>query len=101
MSVSTMRSAEAPKNERPDPPRQSVNGDLLRGVRVALDARLGDASLSIEELMALKPGSVVTLQKGLAESIELYLNDNLVARGEIVAVGDKYGVRIVEIANAP
>jgi flagellar motor switch protein FliN/FliY len=96
-----MRSAEAPKTERPEQARPGVNSDLLRGVRVALDARLGKASLSIEDVMALKPGSVVTLQKGLAESIELYLNDNLVARGEIVAVGDKYGVRIVEIANAP
>jgi flagellar motor switch protein FliN/FliY len=96
-----MRSAEAPKIERSEQARQGVNGDLLRGVRVALDARLGEVSLSIEDVMALKPGSVVTLQKGLAETIDLYLNDNLVARGEVVAVGDKYGVRIVEIANAP
>jgi flagellar motor switch protein FliN/FliY len=93
-----MRSTEAPKTE---PAKQGLNSEILRGVRVTLDVRLGEASLSIEDVMALKPGSVVTLQKGLAESIELYLNDSLVARAEVVAVGDKYGVRIVEIANAP
>jgi flagellar motor switch protein FliN/FliY len=78
-----------------------INADLFRGVRVALRARLGDAEMTVDEIMALKSGSIVTLGAGLADYIDLYLNDMLVARGEIVAVGDKYGVRIVEIAQGP
>ncbi len=103
MSVSTMRSAEtakpADKAEAPKP--GSISGEVLRGVRVSLDARLGRAQLSIEDMMALKPGSVVPLQTGLADNIELYLNDVLVARGEVVAVDGRYGIRIVEVAAAP
>lgn len=75
-----------------------INGDLFREVRVTLSARLGDAAMTVEEMMALKAGSVVTLQSSLADHVDLYLSGSLVARGEIVAVGDKFGVRIVEIA---
>lgn len=80
--------------------RTNVGNELLRGVRVSLEVRLGQASMTVEEMMALKPGSVVGLQTSLADHVELYLNDTLVARGEIVAVGDKYGVRIAEIASS-
>ncbi len=57
--------------------------------------------MTVEQLMALKQGSVVTLEASLADRVELFLNDALVARGEIVAVGDKFGVRIVEISQKP
>ncbi len=79
----------------------SINSDVLRGVQVSLEAKLGKAALTVEQMMALKSGSVVTLETGLADHVDLYLNDTLVARCEIVAVGDKYGVRIVEIAAVP
>jgi len=86
---------------QPEAPKLApINTDLFRGVRVALEVRLGESPMTIEEIMALKSGSVVTLEASLADRVELYLNDTLVARGEIVAVGDKYGVRIVEIAPA-
>lgn len=85
--------AEAPSGA----PR--INNALLGGVRVLLKARLGETEMTVDNLMELKPGAVVTLGTGLADHVELYLNDTLVARGEIVAVGDKYGVRIVDIAS--
>src|SRR5882672_8769600 len=99
MSISSVRAAEPPKapSEKPAEAKpNSINSDLLRGVRVSLDVRLGQAAMAVEEMMALKTGAVVTLQAGLADHVDLYLNETLVARGEIVAVGDKYGVRIVE-----
>lgn len=104
MSLSSVRPAEPPKapsEKIAEAKSPSVNSELLRGVRVSLDVRLGQAAMAVEEMMALKTGSVVTLQAGLADHVDLYLNETLVARGEIVAVGDKYGVRIVEIAAAP
>ncbi|MEI9930271.1 MAG: FliM/FliN family flagellar motor switch protein [Rhizomicrobium sp.] len=78
-----------------------MESHILRGVRVSLDAQLGNASLAVEELMALKAGSIVTLQTGLADPVGIFLNDTLIARGEIVAVGDKYAVRILEVASPP
>jgi flagellar motor switch protein FliN/FliY len=106
MPVSIVKTPEQTKIETPVDKNeaattQQVNGELLRGVRVSLDVRLGKAPMTVEEMMSLKSGSVVALQASLADCVELYLNETLVARGEIVAVGDKYGVRIVEIAKGP
>lgn len=103
MSVSAVRPPEPIKSDKSGVKTEPakivpINGELLRGVRVSLDVRLGQAPMTVEEIMALKSGSVVALQAGLADHVELYLNDTLIARGEVVAVGDKYGVRIVEIA---
>jgi flagellar motor switch protein FliN/FliY len=81
------------------PKLAAIDNNLLRDVKVALEAKLGRATLTVEQMMALKSGSVVTLETGLADYVDLYLNDALVARCEIVAVGEKYGVRIVEIAQ--
>jgi flagellar motor switch protein FliN/FliY len=100
MAISTIRNAEASRGEQPAKPG-AMSSEVLRGVRVALDVKLGQVPMTIEDVMALAPGSVVTLATGLAENIDLYLNDSLIARGEVVAVGDKYGVRIVEIVVAP
>jgi flagellar motor switch protein FliN/FliY len=73
---------------------------LLRGLDVTLEARLGEAVMPIADLLALKAGSVLSLETRLNEPVELYLNDALVGRGEIVAVDDRFAVRIVEIAAA-
>jgi flagellar motor switch protein FliN len=102
MSVSTVRVPESAGTDKTEVRREpsSINGELLKGVRVSLEVRLGEAPMTVDEVLALKAGAVVTLDSGLADHVELYLNDTLVARGEIVAVGDKYGVRIVEIAPA-
>jgi flagellar motor switch protein FliN/FliY len=100
MSASSVRAPDAAADDKPETMRapNAINSDLLRGVRVSLEVRLGEAPMTVDEMLALKAGAIVTLDTGLADNVELYLNGNLVARGEIVAVGDKYGVRIVEIA---
>jgi flagellar motor switch protein FliN/FliY len=100
MSISALRaqdSANPEQTEHPAEPRLSINDEILRGVRVSIEVRLGTAKMTVSEMLALKLGSVVTLESALSDHAELYLNNMLVARGEIVAVGDKFGVRIVEI----
>ena len=77
---------------------QHIDCDLIGGVTVTLEARLGEAVMTISELTALRAGSVVTLETGLADQAELFLDGTLVARGEIVAVGDMFGIRIAELA---
>lgn len=75
-----------------------IGNDLLRNVRVSLEVRLGETSMTLEEVMALKAGAVVTLETGLADHVDVYLNGSVVARGEIVAVGDKFGLKIIDVA---
>lgn len=76
----------------------SIDSAVFDGVRVALRAKLGDVELTVQELLTLKSGSVVKLDHKMSDLVELRLNDALVARGEIVAVDDHFGIRIVEIA---
>jgi flagellar motor switch protein FliN/FliY len=77
----------------------TIDPAIFKDVRVSLRAKLGEAELSVEELLALKSGSTVKLDVKMNDLVELRLNDALVARGEIVAVDDNFGVRIVEIAQ--
>lgn len=79
-------------------PRTQIDTSVLSDIQVVLEARLGRSTLSIGELTALEEGSVVTLDRSLADHADLYLNGKCVARGEIVAVGDNFGVRITEIS---
>ena len=82
----------------PSTPIVRIDKKLFGEVRVELEARLGTTELSVDALLGLKAGSVVTLQTGLADHVDLFVNGACVARGEIVAVGDQFGVRIVEVA---
>jgi flagellar motor switch protein FliN/FliY len=75
-----------------------IDGDLVRSVEVRIEARLGEIQMSIDQLTGLKPGESITFDRRLNEPIDLYLNGTVIARGEIVAVDDHFGVRIVEIA---
>ncbi len=100
MSVTVIRTEESAALERAENREKTSKGDLLGAVRVTLEVRLGQSSMTIDEMLALKKDSIVALENGLADPVALYLNGTIVARGEIVAVGDKFGVRIVEIAPA-
>lgn len=81
-------------------PLVSLDSAIFKDVRVALQASLGQASLTVQELLALKAGSILKLDLKVNELVELHLNNSLVARGEIVAVDNNFGLRIVEIAPA-
>jgi len=74
--------------------------DLLLDVPLDIAVELGRARMSIQDLLALGPGSVIELDKIAGEALDILVNDRLVARGEAVAVGDRYGVRIVEIIDS-
>ena len=89
-----------PKTAQPrGAPLVGIDSEVLMEVPVSLDTCLGATELSLQELLALKSGSIVKLDYRLNELVELRLNGAVVARGEIVAVGDNFGVRIVEIGK--
>ena len=80
-------------------PLIAPNSPVLKEVKVTLLAKLGEARMSIEELLALREGSVLALDSRLNGLVDLCLNDTVVARGEIVAVGDSFGVRLIEVGT--
>lgn len=73
--------------------------ELLGNIEVEASAELGRAQLSIREVLELRPGSVVQLNKMLGDPADLMVKDKLIARGEVVVVDDRFGVRITELVS--
>ena len=66
-------------------------------VPVSVSAVLGRTRIEIGELLKLQPGAVLELDRRVGEAIDIYVNNRLVARGEVVLVEDKLGVTMTEI----
>ena len=69
-------------------------------VPVRVSAVLGRARMDVGELLKLGPGAVLELDRRVGEAIDIYVNNRLVARGEVVLVEDKLGVTMTEIIKA-
>ena len=83
--------------ERTSEPPESI--DFLLDVPLTVSVRVGTARMLIKDLLQLGQGSVVELDKLAGEPMEILINDKLVARGEVVMVNDKYGVRLTDIVS--
>jgi flagellar motor switch protein FliN/FliY len=75
--------------------------DDLAGVPVRVAAELGRAKTRVREVLDLKVGSIVTLEKVAGETTDITLNGISFARGEVVVIGDMLHVRIAEIGTGP
>lgn len=73
--------------------------ELLKDVDVRLTVELGRTNLKLKELLTLGEDSVVTLDKLSDDLLDVLVNGTLIARGEVVTQGDRFGLRIVELAN--
>jgi flagellar motor switch protein FliN/FliY len=91
-----MESNEPSNQSAADPNRRL---ELLLDVPLDVSVELGRARVSIQDLLALGPGSVIELDKIAGEPLDILVNDRLVARGEAVVVNDKFGVRITDIVS--
>ena len=74
-----------------------ANLDLVHDIPLQISAVLGQTTLSLRDVVALAPGSVFELDKQSSEPIDLYVNNILIARGEVVVVDDKFAVKISEL----
>lgn len=82
------------------PPLFPPKIELIQSVKVRLGASVGQADISVAELFALEEGSVLTLDKATDDPVEIYLDGKLVGLGELVVVGDQFGVRLTQIGAA-
>lgn len=81
------------------PPRGSIDPKLIDKVDVTLEAFLGDARMTVGQVAGLSAGSLVELDAPLSQTVELRLNGLAVARGELVAAGDRFAVRLLEVGT--
>jgi flagellar motor switch protein FliN/FliY len=75
----------------------SRNLDLLMNVSLAVTAELGRCTMRVSDVLKIGKGSIVELDRLAGSAIDVLVNDRLVARGEVVAVDDRFGVRITEV----
>lgn len=71
----------------------------VANVEVTLCAELGRAKLTLKDVIEYDAGSIITLDKINNDPINIYVDDILIAKGQIVAIDDNYGIKIVEIVE--
>ncbi|PSO21421.1 flagellar motor switch protein FliN [Bradyrhizobium sp. MOS003] len=77
--------------------RAAADLEAVFDVPVQVSAVLGRSKMDVSELLKLGPGTVLELDRRVGEAIDIYVNNKLVARGEVVLVEDKLGVTMTEI----
>lgn len=75
------------------------NLELLMDVPLDVSVRLGSVRMQIRDLLKLNKGSLIELEKEADEPLEVYVNDRLLAYGEVVMIKDKLGLRITDIVS--
>jgi flagellar motor switch protein FliN/FliY len=90
----------APLAPEGDVDRSAADLEAMFDVPVQVSAILGRARMQVGELLKLGPGTVLELDRKVGEAIDIYVNNRLVARGEVVLVEDKLGVTMTEVIKA-
>ena len=79
---------------------QEMNLNLILDVAVTLALEVGRARMSVRDLLQLAPGAVVELDRLAGEPLDVLVNGVRVARGEVVVVNEKFGIRLTEVVSA-
>lgn len=82
-----------------EPARPNI--DMLLDVNLQLTVELGRTQMTVRQVLDLQNGSVVELDRIAGEAVDIFVNDRMMARGEVVVVDDKFGVRITELVTPP
>ena len=78
----------------------SVNMEFLLDIPLEVTVELGRTKMLINDMLKLGQGSVIELSKLAGESLEILANQKPIARGEVVVVNEKYGIRLTEVISA-
>lgn len=91
---------EGPRKEYA--PGEPMAGDVtaIYDIPVQISAVLGRSTMQVSQLLKLGRGAVVDLDRKVGEAIDIYVNNRLVARGEVVVVEDKLGITMTEIVKS-
>lgn len=79
--------------------KADINLDMVLNVDVDLALEVGRTTISVRDLLQLNQGSVVELDRLAGEPLDVLINGTLIARGEVVVVNDKYGIRLTDVVS--
>jgi flagellar motor switch protein FliN/FliY len=92
--------AREPQPPEPEQQRSAADLAAVYDIPVTVSAVLGTASMQVSDLLKLGRGAVVELDRKIGDAIDIYVNNRLVARGEVVVVDDQLGVTMTEIIKS-
>jgi flagellar motor switch protein FliN/FliY len=95
-----LSAGDVANNDDDQAARIAADLEAVFDVPVQVSAVLGRSKMDVGELLKLGPGTVLELDRRVGEAIDIYVNNRLVARGEVVLVEDKLGVTMTEIIKA-
>lgn len=75
------------------------NMDFILDIPLEITIELGRTKMLISELLKLGQGSIIELSKATGETLEILANQRLIAKGDVVSVNDKYGIRLTEVVS--
>jgi flagellar motor switch protein FliN len=98
----TLSELESNSGEAPKDGAMATINDLeaVYGIPVEVSAVLGKATMQVSSLLKLGRGAVIELDRKVGEAIDIYVNNRLVARGEVVVVEDRLGITMTEIIKS-
>ncbi|MEA1949356.1 MAG: flagellar motor switch protein FliN [Thermodesulfobacteriota bacterium] len=73
--------------------------DLILDLPLDVSVELGKVKIPVNELLQLGRGSILELTKPVGEALDIYINKKLIAKGEVVILDDKFGIRVADIIN--
>ncbi len=85
------------ESDVPDVPRSAQDLEAVYDIPVQVSAVLGKSTMEVQQLLKLGRGAVVELDRKVGEAIDIYVNNRLVARGEVVVLEDRLGITMTEI----
>lgn len=95
----TVSAASFEEIKRVEPPKSTLDLDFILDIPLNMAVELGSTRMLISELLQLGQGSVIELTKLAGEPMDVFVNQRLIARGEVVVVNEKFGVRLTDIVS--
>jgi flagellar motor switch protein FliN/FliY len=84
---------------RPQNSHALLNFDLVRDVELTVKIELGRTKMRLDEVLRLGHGAIVELDRLAGDPVDVFVNDRLVARGEVVVLNEKFAVRLTEVVS--
>jgi flagellar motor switch protein FliN len=99
MSEEALATYDALEPEEDHPVDETGDLDLVLDVPVEVSVEVGRTTMTIRETLAIAPGSIISLDRMAGEPVDLLVNGRRIARGEVVAVDEEFGLRVTEVVG--
>jgi flagellar motor switch protein FliN/FliY len=99
MTIGNVVDQQESQGKTAQPERDGNNVDLLMDIALRVTVELGRTRMTLRQVLELQNGSVVELDRLAGDPVDILINERLIARGEVVVVDDKFGVRITSLVS--